>query len=80
MSLDNVHIPIRNGCVLSIASINRKLEIAIVDDDFFVTDSYFEDLYDAVMPIFDIKDLYKVVKRILEVEYGTNFMDNHRNC
>lgn len=65
MSLENIHIPIRNGRVLSIASINRKLEIAILNDEFFVTDSYFEDLYDAVMPIYDIKDLYEVVKRIL---------------
>lgn len=79
MSLENVHIPIRDSRVLSIASINRKLEIAILSDEFFVTDSYFDNLYDAVMPIYDIKDLYEVIKRILEVEHGTNLMDRHRN-
>ena len=35
MSLENVHIPIRDSRVLSIASINRKLEIAILSDEFF---------------------------------------------
>lgn len=68
MSLDNVHIPIRDGRVLSIASINRKLEIAILDDEFFVTDSYFDDLYDAVMPFYDIRDLKRIIDHIIEVE------------
>lgn len=68
MSLDNVHIPIRDGRVLSIASINRKLEIAIFDDEFFVTDSYFDDLYDAVMPFYDIRDLKRIIDHIIEVE------------
>lgn len=68
MSLDNVHIPIRDGRVLSIASINRKLEIAILDEEFFVTDSYFNDLYDAVMPFYDIRDLKRIIDHIIEVE------------
>lgn len=68
MSLDNVHIPIRDGRVLSIASINRKLEIAMLDDEFFVTDSYFDDLYDAVMPFYDIRDLKRIIDHIIEVE------------
>lgn len=68
MSLDNVHIPIRDGRVLSIASINRKLEIAILADELFVTDSYFDDLYDAVMPFYDIRDLKRIIDHIIEVE------------
>lgn len=68
MSLDNVHIPIRDGRVLSIASINRKLEIAILNEEFFVTDSYFDDLYDAVMPFYDIRDLKRIIDHIIEVE------------
>ena len=68
MSLDNVHIPIRGGRVLSIASINRKLEIAILNEEFFVTDSYFDDLYDAVMPFYDIRDLKRIIDHIIEVE------------
>lgn len=73
MSLDNVHIPIRDGRVLSIANINRKLEIvildiAMLDDEFFVTDSYFDDLYEGVIPFYDIRDLKRIIDHIIEVE------------
>ena len=52
MSLDNVHIPINEDEVLSIAQINNRLEIAILSsigkkygyDPSFVTDSYYDDL------------------------------------
>lgn len=71
MSLDNVHIPINKDTVL--------LEIAILSnigkkygyDSSFVTDSYFEDLYDAVMPFGNIRDLKRIIDHIIEVE------DNH---
>lgn len=69
MSLDNVHIPIRANRTLSIAQINGKLEIAVLGkDDLFVTDSYFDDLYDAVMPFYDIRDLKRIIDHIIEVE------------
>lgn len=76
MSLDNVHIPINEDEVLSIAQINNRLEIAILSnigkkygyDPSFVTDSYFEDLYDAVMPFNNIRDLKRIIDRIIEVE------------
>ena len=76
MSLDNVHIPINEDTVLSIAQINNHLEIAILSkigkkygyDPSFVTDSYFEDLYDAVMPFDDIQDLKRIIDHIIEVE------------
>lgn len=69
MSLDNVHIPIRANRTLSIASINGKLEIAVLDvEDCFVTDSYFYNLYDEVKPFNDIHDLKNIIDRILEVE------------
>lgn len=69
MSLDNIHIPIREGRTLSIASINRKLEIAALGlDEFFVTKDYFKDWYEDVMPISDIKDLLNVIKKIMELE------------
>ena len=69
MSLDNIHIPIRANRTLSIAQINGKLEIAVLGmDDLFVTDSYFEDLYDAVMPFNNIRDLKRIIDRIIEVE------------
>ena len=38
MSLDNVHIPMRANRLLSIAQINGKLEIAILGEEFFVTE------------------------------------------
>ena len=58
MSLDNVHIPINGNKVLSIAQINNSLEIAVLSnigkeygyDPYFITDSYFQNLYDAVKP------------------------------
>lgn len=76
MSLDNVHIPIDGDKVLSIAQINNRLEFAILSsigkkygyDPSFVTDSYFEDLYDAVMPFYDIRDLKRIIDHIIEVE------------
>ena len=69
MSLDNVHIPIRANRTLSIAQINGKLEIAVLGmDDLFVTDSYFINLYDAVMPFYDIRDLKRIIDHIIEVE------------
>ena len=76
MSLDNVHIPINEDEVLSIAQINNRLEIAILSnigkkygyDPSFVTDSYFEDLYDAVKPFNDIHDLKNIIDQILDVE------------
>lgn len=69
MSLDNVHIPIRANRTLSIASINGKLEIAVLGkDDLFITDSYFINLYDAVKPFNDIHDLKNIIDQILDVE------------
>lgn len=76
MSLDNVHIPVNEDEVLSIAQINNRLEIAILSnigkkygyDSSFVTDSYFEDLYDAVMPFGNIRDLKRIIDHIIEVE------------
>lgn len=68
MSLDNVHIPMRANRILSIAQINGKLEIAILGEKFFVTDSYFEDLHDAVKPFNDIHDLKNIIDQILDVE------------
>ena len=79
MSLDNVHIPMNGDKVLSIAQINNRLEFAVLSnvgekygyDSSFVTDSYFEDLYDAVMPFGNIRDLKRIIDHIIEVE------DNH---
>ena len=76
MSLDNVYIPINEDEVLSITQINNRLEIAILSniekkygyDPSFITDSYFEDLYDAVMPFYDIRDLKRIIDHIIEVE------------
>lgn len=76
MSLDNVHIPINEDEVLSIAQINNSLEIAVLSnigkkygyDPLFITDSYFEDLYDAVKPFNDIHDLKRIIDHIIEVE------------
>ena len=76
MSLDNVHIPINEDEVLSITQINNRLEIAILSnigkkygyDPSFITDSYFEDLYDAVMPFYDIRDLKRIIDHIIKVE------------
>lgn len=76
MSLDDVHIPINEDEVLSIAQINNRLEIAVLSsigkkyghDPSFITDSYFDDLYDAVLPFNDIRDLKRIIDRIIEVE------------
>ncbi|MBK4778875.1 hypothetical protein [Streptococcus lactarius] len=76
MSLDDVHIPINEDEVLSIAQINNRLEIAVLSsigkkygyDPSFITDSYFDDLYDAVLPFNDIQDLKRIIDRIIEVE------------
>lgn len=69
MNLDNVRIPIRANRTLSITSINNKLEIAVLGkDDLFVTDSYFQNLYDAVKPFNDIHDLKDIIDQILDVE------------
>ena len=76
MALDNVHIPIDEEMVLSIAQINNHLEIAILSnigkkygyDPSFVTDSYFLNLYDAVKPFNDIHDLKNIIDQILDVE------------
>lgn len=76
MSLDNIHIPINEDEVLSIAQINNSLEIAVLSnigkkygyDPSFITDSYFEDLYDAVKPFNDIHDLKRIIDHIIEVE------------
>lgn len=76
MSLDNVHIPINEDEVLSIAQINNSLEIAILSnigkkygyDPSFVTDSYFDDLHDAVLPFDNIRDLKRIIDHIIDVE------------
>lgn len=68
MSLDNVHIPMRANRILSIAQINGKLEIAILGEEFFETDSYFEDLHDAVLPFDNIRDLKRIIDHIIDVE------------
>lgn len=68
MTLDNVHIPIRANRILSIAKINSKLEIAILGEEFFETDAYFEDLYDAVLPFDNIRDLKRIIDHIIDVE------------
>lgn len=76
MSLDNVHIPINEDTVLSIAQINNRLEIAILSnigekydyDPFFITENYFEDLYESCPTFSDLQELKRIIDRILEVE------------
>lgn len=68
MSFDNVHIPMRANRILSISQINGKLDIAILGEKFFETDSYFEDLHDAVLPFGNIRDLKRIVDHIIDVE------------
>ena len=68
MTLDNVHIPMRANRILSIAQINGKLEIAILGEEFFETDSDFEDLYDAVLLFDNIRDLKRIIDHIIDVE------------
>ena len=79
MSLDNVHIPMRANRILSISQINGKLEIAILGEEFFETDSYFEDLYDAVLPFDNIRDLKRIIDHIIDVEdnkWGYMLLEN----
>lgn len=76
MSLDNVHIPINEDKVLSIAQINNSLEFAVLSnigakygyDPFFITENYFDDLYESCPTFSDIRELRDIIDRILEVE------------
>lgn len=76
MSLDNVHIPINEDKVLSIAQINNRLEFAVLSnigakygyDPFFITENYFDDLYEACPTFSDLRELKDIIDRILEVE------------
>lgn len=76
MSLDNVHIPINGDKVLSIAQINNRLEFAVLSnigekygyDPFFITENYFDDLYESCPTFSDLRELKDIVDRILEVE------------
>lgn len=76
MSLDNVHIPINEDKVLSIAQINNSLEFAVLSnigakygyDPFFITENYFDDLYESCPTFSDIRELKDIIDRILEVE------------
>ena len=76
MSLDNVHIPIDGDKVLSIAQINNRLEFAVLSnigekygyDPFFITENYFEDLYESCPTFSDLRELKNIIDRILEVE------------
>lgn len=76
MSLDNVHIPINEDKVLSIAQINNRLEFAILSnigekygyEPFFITENYFDDLYESCPTFSDLRELKDIIDRILEVE------------
>lgn len=76
MSLDNVHIPINGDKVLSIAQINNRLEFAVLSnigdkygyDPFFITENYFDDLYESCPTFSDLRELKNIIDRILEVE------------
>lgn len=76
MSLDNVHIPINEDKVLSIAQINNRLEFAVLSnigekygyDPFFITENYFDDLYESCPTFSDLLELKRIIDRILEVE------------
>lgn len=76
MSLDNVHIPINEDTVLSIAQINHRLEFAVLSnigakygyDPFFITENYFDDLYESCPTFSDLRELKDIIDRILEVE------------
>lgn len=76
MSLDNVHIPIDGDKVLSIAQINNRLEFAVLSnigekygyDPFFITENYFDDLYESCPTFSDLLELKRIIDRILEVE------------
>lgn len=76
MSLDSVHIPIDGDKVLSIAQINNRLEFAVLSnigekygyDPFFITENYFDDLYESCPTFSDLRELKNIIDRILEVE------------
>ena len=76
MRLDNVHIPINEDKVLSIAQINNRLEFAVLSnigekygyDPFFITENYFDDLYESCPTFSDLRELKNIIDRILEVE------------
>lgn len=76
MSLDNVYIPINEDKVLSIAQINNSLEFAVLSnigakygyDPFFITENYFDDLYESCPTFSDLRELKDIIDRILEVE------------
>lgn len=76
MSLDNVHIPINEDKVLSITQINNRLEFAVLSnigekygyDPFFITENYFDDLYESCPTFSDLRELKNIIDRILEVE------------
>lgn len=76
MSLDNVHIPINEDKVLSIAQINNRLEFAVLSnigakygyEPFFITENYFDDLYESCPTFSDLRELKNIIDRILEVE------------
>ena len=76
MSWDNVHIPIDGDKVLSIAQINNRLEFAVLSnigekygyDPFFITENYFDDLYESCPTFSDLRELKNIIDRILEVE------------
>ena len=76
MSLDNVHIPINEDKVLSIAQINNRLEFAVLSnigekygyDPFFITENYFDDLYESCPTFSDLRELKDIIDRIIEVE------------
>ncbi len=76
MSLDNVHIPIDGDKVLSIAQINNRLEFAVLSnigekygyDPFFITENYFDDLYESCPTFSDLRELKDIIDRIIEVE------------
>lgn len=76
MSLDNVRIPINKDTVLSIAQINNRLEFAVLSnigkeygyEPFFVTESYFEDLYESCPTFSDIRELRDIIQTIIDKE------------
>lgn len=76
MNLDNVHIPINEDKVLSIAQINNRLEFAVLSnigakygyEPFFITENYFDDLYESCPTFSDLRELKNIIDRILEVE------------
>lgn len=76
MSLDNVHIPINKDKVLSIAQINNSLEFAVLSnigkkygyEPFFITESYFENLYESCPTFSDIRELRDIIQTIIDKE------------